>query len=43
MSGVMVIGEIKDGKVKKVSFEAVSAGRRLGDQTGQELSVVLAG
>ena len=43
MSGIMVIGEIKDGKVKKVSFEAVSAGRRLGDQTGQELSVVLAG
>ncbi|MEK6777966.1 MAG: electron transfer flavoprotein subunit alpha/FixB family protein [bacterium] len=43
MSGVMVIGEIRDGKVKKVSLEAASAGSNLSRQTGEELTVVLAG
>ncbi|NOY52354.1 MAG: electron transfer flavoprotein subunit alpha/FixB family protein [Deltaproteobacteria bacterium] len=43
MSGVMVIAEIKDGKVKKSSFEAVSEGRRLCGERGGELSVLLAG
>lgn len=43
MSGVMVIAEVKEGKVKKSSFEAVSEGRRLCDQAGGDLSVLLAG
>ncbi len=43
MSNVMVIAEVKEGKVKKSSMEAVSEGRRLCNQSGGELSVLLAG
>ncbi len=43
MSGVMVIAEVKDGKVKKGSFEAVTAGREFSVQMGEELSVVIIG
>lgn len=43
MSNVLVIAEVKDGKVKKGSLEAVSAGRTLCDQMGGALSVALAG
>ena len=43
MSGVMVITELKEGKIKKGSFEAVTAGRKLCGQMGEELSVVIIG
>lgn len=43
MSGVMVIAETKGGTVKKVSLEATSAARKLCDQSGEELSVVILG
>ncbi len=43
MSNVMVIAEIKDGSVKKSTFEVLTLGRELADASGGELSVVLAG
>jgi len=43
MSNIMVIAEVKDGKIKKTSFEVASEGRRLCDRTGGELSILLAG
>jgi electron transfer flavoprotein alpha subunit len=43
MPGVLVFCEIKDGKLKKVSREALSIGRKLAEKTGGELSAVAAG
>lgn len=43
MSGILVIAETKGGRTKKVSLEATTAGRRLCDQSGDELSVALVG
>jgi electron transfer flavoprotein alpha subunit len=43
MSGVMVIAEIKEGRVKKSSFEVTAAARSLCDQSGGEVSVALLG
>ncbi len=43
MSGVMVIAEVKEGRVKKSSFEVTAAARGLCDQSGAEVGVALAG
>ncbi len=43
MSGVMVIAEVKEGRVKKSSFEVTTAARGLSDQAGGDVSVALAG
>jgi len=39
MAGVLVFTEIKDGKLKKASREALSIGRRLAEAAGGELTV----
>jgi electron transfer flavoprotein alpha subunit len=43
MGDIVVIAEVKEGKVKKSSFEVASEGRRLCDQSGGQLSVLLVG
>ncbi len=42
-NGVLVIAETRDGKLRAVTAEAVSAGRRLADGIGGPCSVLLAG
>ena len=41
--GIFVIAEQRDGALRKVSFELVSAARKLADQTGDEVSAILLG
>ena len=41
--GVFVITEQRDGAFRKVSFEAVSEGRRLADGLGATVTAVVAG
>ncbi|MEE9497234.1 MAG: electron transfer flavoprotein subunit alpha/FixB family protein, partial [Desulfobacterales bacterium] len=41
--GVFAITEQRDGELRKVSFEAVSEGRRLADGLGTELTAVVLG
>jgi electron transfer flavoprotein alpha subunit len=41
--GVFIFAEVKDGALKKVTFEILSAGRGLADKLGEELSAVLMG
>ena len=43
MPGVLVFCEIKDGKLKKVSREALSIGRKLAEKAGGDLTAVAAG
>ncbi len=43
MAGVLVFCEIKDGKLKKVSREALTIGRKLAGKAGGELCAVAAG
>jgi electron transfer flavoprotein alpha subunit len=43
MSGVMVFGEVLEGKLASVTAELLGCGRKLSADLGQELSVVLAG
>ncbi len=43
MAGVLVFCEIKDGKLKKVSREALTIGRKLAEKAGGDLSAVVAG
>lgn len=43
MPGVLVFCETKDGKLKKVSREALSIGRKLSEKTGGELAAFVAG
>ncbi|HNF17454.1 MAG TPA: electron transfer flavoprotein subunit alpha/FixB family protein, partial [Leptospiraceae bacterium] len=43
MSNVLVVGEIKDGVLKKVSKELVSAGKKLADGIGGKADVLLIG
>src|SRR5512135_2571174 len=40
---VLVFGEQRDQKLKKSSFEAVNAGRRIADQLGGELVALVIG
>jgi electron transfer flavoprotein alpha subunit len=42
-AGVMVYGEVADGKLAAITAEGLGIGRGLADGLGQELSVVLAG
>lgn len=41
--GILVYAEVKDGKIKNVAYELLTAGRKVADQTGEELSAVLLG
>lgn len=41
--GIWVFAEILDEKIKNVTFELLTAGRKIADQTGQELAAVLFG
>lgn len=41
--GILVFAEVKDGKVKNVAFEMLSASRKIAAQTGDELAAVLIG
>ena len=41
--GVFAIAEQRDGELRKVSFEAVSEGRRIADGLGNELTAVVLG
>lgn len=41
--GIWVLVEQRDGKIKNVTFELLTAGRKIADQTGEELSAVLLG
>ena len=41
--GVFVITEQRDGDFRKVSFEAVSEGRRIADGLGADLTAVVVG
>ena len=43
MPGVLVVCEIKDGKLRKVSREALSIGRKLAGKTGGDLVAFVAG
>lgn len=42
-NGVWVIGEQREGKINPVTIELIGEGRKLADQLGKELSVVIAG
>lgn len=42
-SGVWVIGEQREGKINPVTIELIGEGRKLADQLGKELAVVIAG
>ena len=41
--GIMTIAEQRDGKIRKISYELVSEGRRLADSVGQGATAVLLG
>ena len=41
--GVMVYGEVSEGKLSAITTEILGCGRKLADDLGQELSVVLMG
>jgi len=41
--GVMVIAEQRDGEIRKVSYEAVSEGKRLAEKMGWKVTAVLLG
>ncbi len=41
--GVMVVGEIREGKLQKVTLQLTCKGRELADQLGEELMVLLLG
>ena len=41
--GIIVFAEVKDGKIKNVAFELLSAGRKIAAEKGEELSAVLIG
>lgn len=41
--GIFVFAEVKDGKIKNVAYELLTAGRKIADQTGEELAGVLFG
>lgn len=41
--GIWVFAEQRDGKIKNVAFELLGAGRKIADQTGEELCAVLLG
>ena len=41
--GVLVIGEIVEGKLAPVTIELLGAGRKLADELGEELSALLLG
>lgn len=43
MAGVLVFCEVKDGKFRKASREALTIGRKLAEKTGGELSAFVAG
>ncbi len=43
MAGVLIYCEVKDGKLKKASREALTIGRKLAEKTGGELSAFVAG
>jgi electron transfer flavoprotein alpha subunit len=43
MAGVLVFCELKDGRLKKVSREALSAGRKLAEKAGGDLVAFVAG
>ncbi|MFH2011864.1 MAG: electron transfer flavoprotein subunit alpha/FixB family protein [Pseudomonadota bacterium] len=42
-NSVWVIAEVKDGKIKKVSFEMLSEGKKMAEKLGGDLSAVLLG
>jgi len=41
--GIWVYAEVRDNKIKKVTYEILSAGRKFADQLGEELCAVLVG
>jgi electron transfer flavoprotein alpha subunit len=41
--GIWVFAELRDGKIKNVTFELLSAGRKIATETGEELAAVLFG
>lgn len=41
--GIWIFAEHRDGKIKKVTFEMLGAGRRLAKETGEEVSALLFG
>ena len=43
MSGILVVVEQRDGRVARISWEAVAAGQRLAAQTGEPVIAVLIG
>ncbi|MEM7180522.1 MAG: electron transfer flavoprotein subunit alpha/FixB family protein [Spirochaetota bacterium] len=43
MANVLVVGEIKDGELKKISKEITSAGRKLAKELGGQVETVLIG
>jgi electron transfer flavoprotein alpha subunit len=43
MANVLVVGEIKDGALKKISKELVTAGRKIADATGAQVEALLIG
>lgn len=43
MSGVWVIAEQRDNNLRKVTFELLCQGRKIADQWGDELNVILLG
>ncbi|TGK11404.1 electron transfer flavoprotein subunit alpha/FixB family protein [Leptospira fletcheri] len=43
MSNVLIVGELKDGELKKISREITSAGRKIADALGGKVTAVLVG
>ena len=42
-NGIMAVAEQRDSKIRDISFEVISEARRLGEITGQDVTVVLPG
>lgn len=43
MSNVLIVGELKDGELKKISREITSAGRKIADSIGGKVIALLIG
>ena len=41
--GIMIVAELREGEIRKVSYEIISEGRRLADKLGQKVTALLIG
>ena len=41
--GIMIVAELREGEIRKVSYEIISEGKRLADKLGQKVTALLIG